>query len=80
LPLLGTRLYTEGTVGEKTSVWCLDAATGKVVWQADNKIKTDAYGLAAAPLILGEQVIVAAGGHLYLRGAKHLFCLEEGAK
>jgi outer membrane protein assembly factor BamB len=113
--VVGNRLYTEGTVGEKTRVWCLDAATGdelwhydyelpvisrgkrlysfpgptstptvegnnvyvysrggqlfcfdaatgKVAWQVENKIKTDAYGLACSPLILGGQVVVVAGG------------------
>jgi outer membrane protein assembly factor BamB len=113
--VVGNRLYTEGMAGEKTRVWCLDAATGddiwhydyelpvvnrgkrlhafpgptstptvegrsvyvysrggqlfcfdaatgQVAWQADNTIKTDAYGLACSPLIVGEQVIVVAGG------------------
>lgn len=113
--VVGNRLYTEGMVGEKTRVWCLDAgtgdeiwsydyelparergkrqyafpgptstptvdgqnvyvysrggqlfcfeaATGKVIWKAENKIKTDAYGLASSPLIVGGQVIVLAGG------------------
>lgn len=55
----GSRVYVYSRGGQ---LFCLDATTGKIAWQAENKIKTDTYGLACSPLILGEQVIVAAGG------------------
>jgi outer membrane protein assembly factor BamB len=55
----GERLYVCSRGGQ---VFCFEAATGKMLWQAVNGIKTDTYGLACSPLILGNQVIVVAGG------------------
>jgi len=55
----GDRVYVSSRGGQ---VFCFEAATGKVLWQALNAIKTDTYGLASSPLIVGDQVIVVAGG------------------
>jgi outer membrane protein assembly factor BamB len=55
-------VYTLGAVGH---LHCLDLASGAVVWQhdlvAENKMKLSMWGLAASPLIVGDQVIVHAG-------------------
>ena len=59
----GKLIYTLGAVGH---LFCLNAETGDVVWSkylpdaVGTKLPT--WGLAAAPLIDGEQVIVLAGG------------------
>ena len=56
------RAYALGTMGH---FHCLDAATGKVLWkkqpEVDYKIRTPIWGLAAAPLVDGELVIVQLG-------------------
>src|SRR4029079_19269743 len=45
---------------------CFDAATGHIVWQknlpADFGTKIPAWGMAGAPLVDGDQLIVLAGG------------------
>jgi outer membrane protein assembly factor BamB len=57
------RLYALGATGE---LRCLDAATGKLLWRTD--ILHDAgasnlqWGMAAAPLIVDDNVIVTPGG------------------
>jgi outer membrane protein assembly factor BamB len=59
----GELVYTLGAVGH---LFCLQAETGDVVWSkylpdaVGTKLPT--WGLAAAPLIEGDQVIVLAGG------------------
>jgi outer membrane protein assembly factor BamB len=59
----GELVYTLGAVGH---LFCLQAETGDVVWSkylpdaVGTKLPT--WGLAAAPLIDGDQVIVLAGG------------------
>lgn len=59
----GELIYTLGAVGH---LFCLSAETGDVVWSkylpdaVGTKLPT--WGLAAAPLIDGDQVIVLAGG------------------
>jgi outer membrane protein assembly factor BamB len=59
----GELVYTLGAVGH---LFCLQAETGEVVWSkylpdaVGTKLPT--WGLAAAPLIEGDQVIVLAGG------------------
>lgn len=59
----GELVYTLGAVGH---LLCLNAETGEVVWSkylpeaVETKLPT--WGLAAAPLIEGDQVIVLAGG------------------
>jgi WD40 repeat protein len=57
------RVYTLGTQGD---LFCLDAVSGKVVWT--KSLKTDFhgeiphYGASAAPLVIGDLLIVCAGG------------------
>jgi outer membrane protein assembly factor BamB len=55
----GEYLYVNNRSGH---LFCLRASTGKLIWKYENIIKTDTYGLACSPLIVGEQVIVTAGG------------------
>lgn len=59
----GDRLYMLGAVGH---LLCLDAASGDVVWQkhlpTDYGTKLPTWGMAASPLVDGEQLIVLAGG------------------
>ena len=57
------RAYSLGTVGD---LFCFDAATGKVLWSKDLRkqydIKLPIWGIAAAPLVEGDVVIVHIGG------------------
>ena len=59
----GGRAYALGAMGH---LHCLDAATGDVVWKkdlaAEYKIAMPIWGIAAAPLIDGDQLIVQVGG------------------
>lgn len=59
----GDRIYTLGAVGH---LFCLDAASGDVVWSKyfpeDFGTRLPQWGTAAAPLVDGEQLIVLAGG------------------
>ena len=69
--IAGGRLYTIGNVKQQETVWCLDAATGKVLWQhAYPCAKRFAYnGSAATPTV--------AGGRVYAHGrAGELACLD----
>jgi outer membrane protein assembly factor BamB len=56
------RAYSLGTVGQ---LFCLDAVNGSVLWQKDlakeYEIRIPIWGVAAAPLIEGDSVIVQAG-------------------
>jgi outer membrane protein assembly factor BamB len=56
------RAYSLGTMGH---LHCLDAATGKLLWKkvpdADYKIRTPIWGIASAPLVDGDLVIVQLG-------------------
>jgi outer membrane protein assembly factor BamB len=56
------RVYTLGTMGH---LHCLDAVSGKVLWKkqpgADYKIRLPIWGIASAPLVDGELVIVQLG-------------------
>ncbi len=56
-------VYTVGAVGH---LLCFDATTGKVVWQKnfqdDFGTKLPTWGMAAAPLIDGNQLITLVGG------------------
>ena len=55
-------VYTIGAIGH---IFCLDAATGKVVWSrdavADLGAKMPTWGFAASPLVFEETVIVHVG-------------------
>ena len=57
------KVYTLGTQGH---LFCLDAAKGEVVWQKsltkDFNGSIPRYGVSAAPLIVGDLLIVCAGG------------------
>ena len=59
----GDRVYTLGAVGH---LLCLNAASGKVVWQKDLTkdygTELPTWGMASSPLIDGDQLIVLAGG------------------
>lgn len=57
------RLYALGAAGEFR---CLDAKTGKLIWSknilSDNGATNLQWGMAASPLIVGDNVIVQPGG------------------
>jgi len=57
------RAYSLGSLGH---FYCLDAATGTVLWQKDPvedfKVRVPIWGIAAAPLIEGDLVILQIGG------------------
>jgi outer membrane protein assembly factor BamB len=57
------RVYSLGAMGD---LLCLDAASGKVIWRlnilADNQADLLSYGMASSPLVVGDKVIVQAGG------------------
>ena len=58
----GGRAFALGAVGHLT---CLDAATGKLLWKkdpaADYRVRVPTWGIAAAPLVDGNAVIVQIG-------------------
>ncbi len=57
------RAYTLGTMGH---LFCFDAAEGKVLWQQDlgqeYEIQMPGWGIAAAPVVEGGQLIVPVSG------------------
>jgi outer membrane protein assembly factor BamB len=57
------RLYALGAEGE---LRCLDAKTGRTVWNknilADNGADNLSWGVAASPLVVDDKVVVMAGG------------------
>jgi outer membrane protein assembly factor BamB len=59
----GGRVYTLGAMGH---LFCFDAATGDVLWQkylpTDFDTEVPVWGIAGAPLVDGDQLIVLAGG------------------
>jgi outer membrane protein assembly factor BamB len=64
-----TPAYSEGKVyslGALGDLLCLDAATGQAVWKlnilADNVADLLTYGMASSPLVVGDKLIVQAGG------------------
>jgi outer membrane protein assembly factor BamB len=58
----GERVYFLGAVGH---LWCLDARSGQVIWQKylpdEAGTVVPEWGMAAAPLVDGQQLIVLAG-------------------
>jgi len=60
--IAGGRAFALGTVGH---LHCLDAATGKLLWKkdpaADYRVRVPTWGIAAAPLVDGDAVIVQIG-------------------
>jgi outer membrane protein assembly factor BamB len=59
----GNRVFTAGSTGRLN---CLDLTTGSLIWQrdfvAENGAKVMDWGNAGSPLLLGEKVIINAGG------------------
>jgi len=59
----GDRVYTLGAMGD---LFCLATATGAVLWQknlpTDYGTQLPTWGMAAAPLVDGDQLIVLVGG------------------
>ena len=59
----GERVYVVGATGR---LWCLDAATGAVIWQkdyiADYDTTVPTWGITSAPLVDGERLIALVGG------------------
>ena len=59
----GDRVYLTGASGR---IFCLDAATGAVIWDKDTVAEYDAYvpvwGTSVAPLVEGDRVIFVVGG------------------
>jgi outer membrane protein assembly factor BamB len=57
------KVYSVGTMGH---LFCLDARSGTVIWQKDYKkdfgTAIPVWGIASAPLVDGERLIVLAGG------------------
>ena len=57
------KVYTLGTKGH---LLCLDAATGELVWKIDlakgYNARIPRYGASAAPMVVGDLLIVCAGG------------------
>ncbi len=62
----GDRVYTIGTMGD---MYCLDVERGRVLWKKnfvdEYTAKVPVWGMVAAPLVDGDQVIVLAGGSRY---------------
>jgi len=60
----GNRVYTLGKFGD---LFCFDAATGGIRWQTnltdDLGILKPTWGFAGSPLVVGEKLILNAGGH-----------------
>ena len=59
----GDRVYVTGSTG---LIFCLNAATGEVIWQKDTVAEYDTsipvWGTSSAPLIDGDRVIFLVGG------------------
>src|SRR5207237_6761973 len=66
------RVYALGATGE---LRCLDAVTGKRIWSrnilSDNHAENLSWGMAAAPLIVDDKVVVLPGGHAGLSAAAY---------
>src|SRR5690606_36164482 len=59
----GGRIYAMGATG---NLLCLDAGTGAIHWQHDLvsefSAKVPQWGIATSPLVIGDMVVVFAGG------------------
>jgi outer membrane protein assembly factor BamB len=59
----GRRVYALGATGILN---CLDLATGKLVWSKDtlkdSQAKLNEWGMSCSPLVVGDLVVVSAGG------------------
>lgn len=59
----GNHVYVLGAMG---NLFCFDVATGHIIWQknlsVDFSTKIPAWGMAGAPLVDGNQLIILAGG------------------
>lgn len=59
----GNRVYTIGAMG---NMFCFDVKTGKILWQKDfvkdHQTKLPLWGMAASPLVDGDQLITLVGG------------------
>ncbi len=59
----GNRAYSFGAMG---NLHCFDKSTGKVLWKKDlkeiYKVNMPIWGLAAAPLIVDDKIIIQTGG------------------
>ncbi len=59
----GDRVYVVGATGR---LWCLDVATGAVIWQTDYVEEYDTsvptWGITSAPLVDGNRLIAIVGG------------------
>lgn len=59
----GGRVYILGAIG---NLFCFDAASGRIIWEkflpAEFGTQLPPWGMAAAPLVDGDQLIVLAGG------------------
>jgi outer membrane protein assembly factor BamB len=57
------KVYSLGAMGD---LLCLDASNGNVIWKVniltDNQAELPTYGVASSPLVVGDKVIVQAGG------------------
>lgn len=71
------KVFTLGAVGQ---VCCLDAQTGKLLWSKrmveDYQARIPEWGFAAAPLVVGETVIIHAGATP--NGSLMAFALADG--
>ncbi len=70
----GNRVYTLGAMGD---LFCFDVSNGHIVWQknfpADFHTDVPAWGMAGAPLVDGDQLIVLAGG----KPGAMVICLDK---
>ncbi|MCH8293976.1 PQQ-like beta-propeller repeat protein [Candidatus Poribacteria bacterium] len=61
--IMGNRVYTLGATGILN---CLEFETGKGIWSVniihDNNAKMPPWGMSGSPLVLGDRVVVSAGG------------------
>lgn len=72
LAVVGDRAYTMGNAGGQDTVFCLDAATGKVLWRYSYPCRLGEYpGPRATPTVQGQRVYTLSQEGL-------LLCLDRG--